>query len=140
MRVVLDTNVLLVSIAVSSRYRPIFEALLNGRFTLVVSNDILTEYEEVIIRKTNVLIASNILEAISNLSNVLKQEIYIKWDIIEKDRDDNKFVDAAIAGNCNYLVSNDRHFNILKQRGNELVKLINIQEFLEIIETMDVIK
>lgn len=140
MRVVLDTNVLLVSIAISSRYRPIFEALLNGRFTLVVSNDILTEYEEVIIRKTNVLIASNILEAISNLSNVLKQEIYIKWDIIEKDRDDNKFVDAAIAGNCNYLVSNDRHFNILKQRGNELVKLINIQEFLEIIETMDVIK
>ena len=140
MRVVLDTNVLLVSIAVSSRYRPIFEALLNGRFTLVISNDILTEYEEVIIRKTNVLITSNILEAISNLSNVLKQEIYIKWDIIEKDRDDNKFVDAAIAGNCNYLVSNDRHFNILKQRGNELVKLINIQEFLEIIETMDVIK
>ncbi len=140
MRVVLDTNVLLVSIAVSSRYRPIFEALLNGRFTLVISNDILTEYEEVIIRKTNVLIASNILEAMSNLSNVLKQEIYIKWDIIEKDRDDNKFVDAAIAGNCNYLVSNDRHFNILKQRGNELVKLINIQEFLEIIETMDVIK
>ena len=140
MRVVLDTNVLLVSIAMSSRYRPIFEALLNGRFTLVISNDILTEYEEVIIRKTNVLIASNILEAISNLSNVLKQEIYIKWDIIEKDRDDNKFVDAAIAGNCNYLVSNDRHFNILKQRGNELVKLINIQEFLEIIETMDVIK
>ena len=140
MRVVLDTNVFLVSIAVSSRYRPIFEALLNGRFTLVVANDILTEYEEVIIRKTNVLIASNILEAISNLSNVLKQEIYIKWDIIEKDRDDNKFVDAAIAGNCNYLVSNDRHFNILKQRGNELVKLINIQEFLEIIETMDVIK
>lgn len=140
MRVVLDTNVLLVSIAVSSRYRPIFEALLNGRFTLVISNDILTEYKEVIIRKTNVLIASNILEAISNLSNVLKQEIYIKWDIIEKDRDDNKFVDAAIAGNCNYLVSNDRHFNILKQRGNELVKLINIQEFLEIIETMDVIK
>ena len=140
MRVVLDTNVFLVSIAVSSRYRPIFEALLNGRFTLVISNDILTEYEEVIIRKTNVLIASNILEAISNLSNVLKQEIYIKWDIIEKDRDDNKFVDAAIAGNCNYLVSNDRHFNILKQRGNELVKLINIQEFLEIIETMDVIK
>ena len=130
----------LVSIAISSRYRPIFEALLNGRFTLVISNDILTEYEEVIIRKTNVLIASNILEAISNLSNVLKQEIYIKWDIIEKDRDDNKFVDAAIAGNCNYLVSNDRHFNILKQRGNELVKLINIQEFLEIIETMDVIK
>ena len=137
MRVVLDTNVLLVSIALRSRYRPIFEALLSGQYILVISNDILTEYEEIIIRKTNVKVASNILEAIGNLSNVVKQEIYIKWDIIEKDRDDNKFVDAAIAGNCDYLVSNDKHFNILKERGNDLVKLINIQEFLEIIEALN---
>jgi|AntRauTorckE5430_2_1112549.scaffolds.fasta_scaffold34727_2 putative PIN family toxin of toxin-antitoxin system len=114
MRVVLDTNVL-----------------------LVISNDVLTEYEEIMIRKTNITIASNILEAIGNLSNVIKQKIYIKWDIIKRDRDDNKFVDAAIAGNCDYLVSNDKHFNILKERGNDLVKLINIQEFLEIVEALD---
>jgi putative PIN family toxin of toxin-antitoxin system len=137
MRVVLDTNVLLVSIALRSRYRPIFDALLNGQYILVISNDVLTEYEEILIRKTNVTIASNILEAIGNLSNVIKQEIYVKWDIIEKDRDDNKFVDAAIAGNCDYLVSNDKHFNILKEKGNDLVKLINIQEFLEIVEALD---
>ena len=78
MRVVLDTNVLLVSIALRSRYRPIFDALLSGQYILVISNDILTEYEEIIIRKTNVKIASSILEAIGNLSNVAKQEIYIK--------------------------------------------------------------
>ena len=137
MRVVLDTNVLLVSIALRSRYRPIFDALLSGQYILVISNDILTEYEEIIIRKTNVKIASSILEAIGNLSNVAKQEIYIKWDIVEKDRDDNKFVGAAIAGNCDYLVSNDKHFNILKERGNDLVKLINIQEFLEIVEALN---
>lgn len=137
MRVVLDTNVLLVSIAVRSRYRPIFDALLNGKYILVVSNDVLTEYEEIIIRKTNPTIATNILEAIGNLSNVIKQDIYVKWDIIEKDKDDNKFVDAAIAGNCDYLVSNDKHFNILKERGNDLVKLINIQEFLGIVEELN---
>lgn len=137
MRIVLDTNVLLVSIALRSRYRPIFDALLNNQYILVVSNDILTEYEEIIIRKTNPIIAANILDAIGNLSNVIKQDIYIKWDIVEKDRDDNKFVDAAIAGNCDYLVSNDKHFNILKERGNDLVKLINIQEFLGIVEELN---
>jgi predicted nucleic acid-binding protein len=78
MRVVLDTNVLLVSIALRSRYRPIFEALLSGQYILVISNDVLTEYEEIMIRKTNITIASNILEAIGNLSNVIKQKIYIK--------------------------------------------------------------
>ena len=84
MRIVLDTNVLLVSIALRSRYRPIFDALLNSQYILVVSNDILTEYEEIIIRKTNPTIAANILDAIGNLSNVIKQDIYIKWGYCRK--------------------------------------------------------
>lgn len=48
MRVVLDTNVLLVSIAPTSIYRPIFDALLAKKYTLAISNDILAEYEEII--------------------------------------------------------------------------------------------
>ena len=47
MRVVLDTNVLLVAIAPTSIYRPIFDALLAKKYTLVLSNDILAEYEEI---------------------------------------------------------------------------------------------
>lgn len=41
MIVVLDTNVLLVSIPSKSIYRPIFDALIDGEFDLVLSNDIL---------------------------------------------------------------------------------------------------
>ncbi len=44
MRVVLDTNVLLVSIGRQSPFRPIFDALLQQRLTLVVSTRILLEY------------------------------------------------------------------------------------------------
>lgn len=133
LRVVLDTNVILVSIAPHSIYRPIFDALLNKKFILVISNDILTEYEEIITQKANTIVATNILEAISNLSNVEKQEIFIKWNIIEADKDDNKFVDCAIAGNCHYLVSSDKHFNVLHERGNDLVKLIKIKEFMTLL-------
>lgn len=53
MRVVLDTNVLLVSIALRSVYRPIFDALLAKKYVLVVSNDILAEYEEIISQRAN---------------------------------------------------------------------------------------
>jgi uncharacterized protein len=74
------------------------------------------------------------LEALNNLSNVIKQEIFIKWNLIEADKDDNKFADCAIAGNCDYLVSNDKHLNVLKERGNDLVKLANIQEFMKMLE------
>jgi uncharacterized protein len=53
MRVVLDTNVLLVAIAPISIYRPIFDALLAKKYTLVLSNDILAEYEEIFSQKAN---------------------------------------------------------------------------------------
>jgi len=39
MRVVLDTNVLLVSIPKMSRYRTLFDALIEGKFTLIISNE-----------------------------------------------------------------------------------------------------
>lgn len=133
MRVVLDTNVLLVSIAPRSPYRPIFEALLAQRFELVVSNDVLSEYAEIIMEKANTTVATNILEALHNLPNVINQNIYVKWEMIDTDKDDNKFVDCAIAGNCDYLVSNDKHLRVLLDRGNDLVKLIDIQAFMNVI-------
>lgn len=46
--VVLDTNVLLVSIPRKSKYRTIFDSLLNTNFILAISNDILSEYHEII--------------------------------------------------------------------------------------------
>ena len=57
MRVVLDTNVLLVSIPTKSIYRIIFNALIDGSIELALSNDILTEYHEIIAEKTNGVIA-----------------------------------------------------------------------------------
>ncbi|SFE37870.1 PIN domain-containing protein [Spirosoma endophyticum] len=46
MRVVLDINVLLISLPVTSKYRPIFDSLKGGKFELILSNDILSEYHE----------------------------------------------------------------------------------------------
>ena len=35
-------------------------------------------------------------------------------NLIQLDSDDNKFVDCCITANAQYIVSNDRHFDILK--------------------------
>jgi uncharacterized protein len=136
MRVVLDTNVLLVSIAPNSVFRPIFDALLAKKYTLVVSNDILSEYEEILSKRANPKVANLVLEALNNLTNVEKQNIFIKWTLIDTDKDDNKFVDCAIAGNCHYIVTNDKHFNVLKKRGNDLVSLLDINGFMDLIEKL----
>jgi uncharacterized protein len=136
MRVVLDTNVLLVAIAPNSIYRPIFDALLAKKYTLVLSNDILAEYEEIFSQKANPKVANLVLEALNNLTNVEKQHIFIKWSLIDADKDDNKFVDCAIAGNCHYIVTDDKHFKVLKERGNDFVSLIGINGFLALVEKL----
>jgi rRNA-processing protein FCF1 len=48
LKIVLDTNVLLVSISLKSKYRPIFDAFLSEEYELCVTTDILMEYEEII--------------------------------------------------------------------------------------------
>jgi putative PIN family toxin of toxin-antitoxin system len=133
MKVVLDTNVLLVSIATKSRYRDIFDRLINNDLTLIISNEILSEYTEIIGRKTNMMIANNISEMLLSLQNVHKQEVYYRWGLIEKDNDDNKFVDCAIAGNVDYLVSNDKHFYCLKKIDFPKLNLLGIDEFMDLL-------
>jgi len=133
MKVVLDTNILLVSIAKKSPYRIIFDSLLNNKFDLIISNDILSEYTEIIAQKTNVMVATNVSEMLLALSNVQKQDVFYKWNLIEADMDDNKFVDCAIAGNADYLISNDKHFNCLKTIEFPKLSLLNIDGFMDLL-------
>ena len=65
--------------------------------------------------------------------NVEKQDVFFKWHLIDVDEDDNKFVDCAIAGNADYLVTNDRHFNVVKSIGFPPVTIINENEFIELL-------
>ncbi len=111
---ILDTNILLVSIPTKSPYRKIFDNVLSGKILLLISNDILSEYEEILSKKSNVAVAKNVIELFLSLKNVEFVEPFYKWNLIQRDKDDNKFVDCAIAGNADYIVSNDRHFHSLK--------------------------
>jgi len=133
MRIVLDTNILLVSIARKSRYRIIFDSLITKKFDLVISNEILSEYIEIIAQKTNEIIANNIAEMLLTLSNVQKQDVYYKWHLINADEDDNKFVDCAVAGNVDYLISNDKHFNELKAVEFPKLIVLTIDEFMDLL-------
>jgi uncharacterized protein len=108
MKVVLDTNVLIVSLPSHSKYYPIYEALLHKNFELYLSNEILTEYEEQISLRLGVERTDLKLRELLNLSNVCQMEPFYNWQLIEADPDDNKFTDCAVACGADYLVTNDR--------------------------------
>ncbi len=129
----LDTNVLLISIPKFSKYRTIFDGLLNGKYTLAISNEILSEDTEILSQKTTPTIANNIAELILSLPNTTKTEVYFRWNLIKSDFDDNKFADCAIASNAAFIVSNDKHFRELKDIQFPDVKTIKADEFLQMV-------
>ncbi|MDX2304161.1 MAG: putative toxin-antitoxin system toxin component, PIN family [Microscillaceae bacterium] len=137
MRIVLDTNLLLVSISRKSKYRPIFDAILDGKCRLLISNEILSEYAEILEQKTNNIVAFNITEFLVQSIYVEKVEVYYRWQLIEKDTYDDKFVDCAVSGNANFLVTDDKHFEVLKEVRFPLVDIIKTADFLEEIKKLE---
>ncbi len=68
-----------------------------------------------------------------NLGNLDKVEVYFEWKLINQDPDDNKYIDAAIVGAADLIVSNDQHFQILKSIDFPKVNVVGIEEFLDLI-------
>lgn len=134
MRIVLDTNCLLASLSKRGAYFNVWKGLQQGKYTLCVSNEILEEYEEILTQSTNSVIASNVVQTLLNAPTVEFIEPFYRFNLITQDPDDNKFVDCAIAGNATYIVSNDSHFDILKQTDFPKLIVKKIQEFSKILE------
>ena len=62
--------------------------------------------------------------------DVEKIEIYFRWAIITQDEDDNKFVDCALNGRAHYIVTDDKHFRVLKKIGFPPIQVIRTEDFL----------
>ena len=131
LKLVIDTNIFIAIIGKKSPFRWIFDCLIKGKIVLCVSNEILFEYREILARKTTAEIAENIIEFLSISPFVEKTEIYFNFGLISVDADDNKFVDCAITADAVCLVSNDKHFQILKTIDFPKVNILTLREFEE---------
>ena len=47
--------------------------------------------------------------------------------------DDNKFIDCAVSANANFIVTHDKHFNVLSDVDFPKVEVIDIQKFKDIL-------
>lgn len=132
-RIVLDTNCLIAILSRKGNYFPVWQGLHQGKYVLCVSNDIIEEYEEILSLKTNETIASNVIQALINSPFVEFIDTYFHFHLIEHDKDDNKFVDCAIAGNAQYIVSEDAHFKHLRKIPFPTVNVIRLGEFMKLL-------
>lgn len=130
---ILDTNVLLLSVSRRTRYKYVLDRLFDGVFEIALSTEILFEYEEKLRQFYDKEISDAIIMAFNLLPNIRKIEPDFHLLLIKDDADDNKFVDCAFAANANGIVTNDKHFRILKNTPFPKINVMNIDQFMELL-------
>jgi uncharacterized protein len=136
MTIVLDTNLLLSSVSPRSSSHWLYQAMMNGAFRLCVTTEILNEYAEIIewgFGKRGQQVSDLVLEAISNSPFTNHILVFYHWPFIEQDPDDNKFVDCAVAANVDFIVTEDRHFDVLATIDFPKLTVINLANFKKLL-------
>jgi len=130
-KVVVDTNVLVSATLFGGNPEKVMDLVREGKIKLIISEEILGEFKEVLKKKFGFspdyaeLTASDIKEISSLVAPTQKV------DIVEKEAD-NRILECGVEGKAGYIVSRDkRHLLPLKEyRG---IKIISPAQFLRVI-------
>jgi len=132
MKVILDTNVIVSGIFWKGASEKVLYAWADDKFKLVISSEIIKEIIKTLMNFKIKLPFNEILLWLSVLlwkAELVEPEERV--DVVKDDPDDNKFIEAAIEGNADYIVSQDKHLlNIKEYKG---IKIILPEDFLKII-------
>ena len=134
MRVVLDTNVFISGIFWQGNFSSfVIDSWHCGKFILITSMKIIEELIQ-ILRGFKIQMTEEVIEEWKNMitQNSILVEPRISLNIIKADHEDNKFIEAAVEGNAEYIVSQDRH--LLDLNGFKGISIVNPEAFLKIIE------
>jgi uncharacterized protein len=114
-RVVLDTNII-VSSALGGALELILDKWAEDALTVIVTSDILVEYFEVLNRpkfRLKQATIDRIIRYSYQFAEFVIPEERIQF--VKADPKDDKFLEAAIAGGVEYIVSGDSHLLELKE-------------------------
>jgi len=128
-RVVLDTNII-ISSALGGALVLVLEKWDEGKFTVIVTTDVVSEYFEVLNRpkfKLTQETIDKITRYIYQFSEFVVPEEKIRF--IEDDPKDDKFLEAAIAGKVDLIVSGDNHLLAFKEFRS--IPIVSGREFLD---------
>lgn len=129
-RVVVDTNVF-VSSFFGGNPRKIIDLWKSGRIVLCLSRSIVDEYVEVL-RRMGLQSEPELEELLGLFAHgfhVLFTAKTPTLNIVEKDPDDNKFIECAVALDSEFIISGDKAVQQIKNYMN--IKVQSPKQFLE---------
>jgi putative PIN family toxin of toxin-antitoxin system len=125
MKVVLDTNVFISGIFWSGNYcSRIIDKWKSKKIELISSSEMIEELIKTL-RGFKIPMSEEMIEEWKNL--ILNNSIFIQLSTkiyaIKDDPEDNKFLEAAINGNADFIISQDKHLLNLKEfQGIKIIK------------------
>ena len=129
-KLVLDTNILISALIYGGKPEIIYNLVLEKEIRVVTSTILMAELTEILIKKFNFD-----LIRIEQLERIIKkhfQIIHPKNTInIVADEDDNRVLEAAFEGNCDYIVTGDNDLLVLGKY--KKIKIVTADEFLSIV-------
>jgi len=138
MKVVLDCNIIIsFLINPGENIKKIKDAWQNNIFKLLISDEIITEVKEVLIRLEK-LKFFNSHESMTLLKLLLKNSTFIKTiSTVEEcdDKKDNRYLSCANDGKANYLVTGDEH-HLIPMRKYKYTKIISPSDFCLILSAL----
>ena len=130
MRVIIDTNVFISAVFFGGIPHKILNFWKTQKFELIISKDIFDEYQRVskhLEKKFKNINIDKILELVLLNSTFIKpKKLFTKC----RDPHDNKFVDCALTGNVDYLISGDK--DLLEILEKFSFKILSPAEFVKI--------
>ena len=101
-----------------------------------MSTEILLGYEEILTGTYSVKTAQLVLHQLAVAPNVVFAEPAYRWQLIEKDHDDDKFSDLALSVNADYLVSEDSDFSVFESLPFPKLNVVGLETFLSILNSV----
>jgi putative PIN family toxin of toxin-antitoxin system len=130
MKIVLDTNVFISGIFFSGPPAQILKSWKDQKFQIVISKEILSEYQRVAHELSNKFSAVDIgpiIELFTIYGEIVETE-GISVTVCE-DPDDNMFIECAIASNSKIIVSGDKH--LLRISGYQGIDVVKPRDFID---------
>jgi putative PIN family toxin of toxin-antitoxin system len=135
MRAVLDTNVLISGVIATGVPHDLLVAGFNHEYQIVVSVATLTEFRETLLKYPDRFQMDEAeVQAEVETVRYFAEFVDPQEDItaVEADPDDDKFLEAAVAGDVDYLISGDGHLLSLDSfRGIDIVEPRTFYERLD---------
>jgi len=135
--VVLDTNVWVSAMIWGGSPASVIRAAEDDRIVIIISEAIVEEiahilayhrlreiYEEVAVKR------EELVETVLRIGKIV--EVKTRLNIVREDSSDNKFLECALDGGADYVVSGDEH--LLRIGHYQRIRIVSVIQFLEILD------